>query len=567
MKQLFSWDKSISTLIIVLFFSAFALESLAQGSYIPFERDYYHRFERYEILQGYNNPFFQTGYKPVRRDKLAQFLDSLAEDQVIQTASDRFNLSYLAQDNWEFVNQETPDSKKPFLKKLYRRPGDFAHSYSEDFDIHLSPVIYLAGGMENDYDDRPAQLSRGFVVRGAIDKKVSFFTYLTTTELFFPSWVKDYAEYRGAVPGEGFWKEYNSSGYSFFSARGHVNFHLTKSIQAQVGHDRNFIGEGYRSFLLSDFSNPYMFVKINTRFGRFQLTNLWTQMTADVIFDRGRPTDGRYPQKYFSMHRLGVDIGKKLNLGFFESVMTDKVNFNYFNPVVFFRWVEQQLGTPDKVMLGMDAKWNFRPGMQLYGQFALDEFVFNEFFGIDGKGSKRNKYGVQAGYKYINVLGLSNLDVQLEFNTARPYTFQEKFDYQSYSNWRTPLTHPLGANFKEFLGILRYQPIPKLQMTLLGNYQLYGSDPDPETNWGGDVLKNRLEGSPTGLFGNVTGQGIENKVIQTNLVASYMIKHNLFVDATHIFRRRTAQDLDAPDNSQVIQLGLRWNFIRPEYSF
>ncbi|WP_268035470.1 hypothetical protein [Algoriphagus sp. PAP.12] len=539
----------------------------AQGSYIPFDRDYYHRFERYEILQGKNNPFFQTAYKPQRRDLLAKYLDSLANDPVISTASDRFNLAYLAQDNWEFVSQETPDSNKPFLKKLYRKPGDFAHYYSEDFDIHLSPVIYLAGGTETDNDQNPAHLSRGIVVRGAIDKKVSFFTYMTTTELFFPSWVKNYAEYNGAVPGEGFWKEYNTDGYNYFSARGHVNFNLTKSIQAQVGHDRNFIGEGYRSFLLSDFSNPYMFVKLNTKVWKFQLTNLWTQMTADVFYDRGRPTDGRYPQKYFSMHRLGFNIGKNINLGFFESVMTDKVNFNYFNPIVFFRWVEQQLGTPDKVMLGFDGKWNFYPGMQFYGQFALDEFVFNEFFGIDGKGSKRNKFGAQAGYKYINAFGLSNLDLQLEFNAARPYTFQEKFDDQSYSNWRTPLTHPRGANFREFISIIRYQPIPKLNLSLLGMYQLYGSDPDAETNYGGDVLKNRLEGSPTGLFGNYIGQGIENKVIQTNLVASYMLKHNFFIDANHTFRRRTAQDLDSPERKQFIQLGIRWNFIRPDYNF
>ncbi|HCX76092.1 MAG TPA: hypothetical protein DHU93_12590 [Algoriphagus sp.] len=421
--------------------------------------------------------------------------------------------------------------------------------------------------MESENDQNPAQLSRGIVVRGAIDKKVSFFTYMTTSEVFFPSWVKNYAAYNGAVPGEGFWKEYNADGYSYFSARGHVNFHLTKSIQAQVGHDRNFVGEGYRSFLLSDFSNPYMFVKLNTKVWKFQVTNLWTQMTADVLYNRGRPTDGRYPQKYFSMHRLGFNVGKKLNLGFFESVMTDKVNFNYFNPIVFFRWVEQQLGTPDKVMLGMDGKWNFYPGMQLYGQFALDEFVFNEFFGIDGKGSKRNKYGVQAGYKFINAFEISNLDMQLEFNSARPYTFQEKFDYQSFSNWRTPLTHPLGANFKEFLGIVRFQPIPKLNISLLGMYQLYGDDPDQNTNWGGDVLKNRLNGSPTGLFGNTTGQGIENTVVQSNLVASYMLKHNFFIDASHTFRRRTAQDLNAPENSQFLQLGIRWNFIRPDFNF
>ena len=117
------------------------------------------------------------------------------------------------------------------------------------------------------------------------------------------------------------------------------------------------------------------------------------------------------------------------------------------------------------------------------------------------------------------------------------------------------------------LGILRYQPIPKLNLTFTTMYQLYGADPDEETNWGGDVLKNRLEGSPTGLFDNVIGQGIENKVVQTNLNASYMLKHNFFIDASHTFRRRTAQDLDSPATSQYLQLAFRWNFIRPDYNY
>jgi len=554
---------------LIFFLAAFLYPyfSFSQGSYIPYDRDYYHRIERYEILRGHNNPIFQTGVRPWRRDLLGKYLDSLATDPVIQSKSDVFNLAYLSQDNWEFMSNETPLSKKPFLNALYKRPGDLAYYNSDEFDIHANPVLYFNGGIETDNDQNPNRLTRGVVIRGSIDKKVGFYTYLTSSEAFFPSWVKNTAEYNGAVPGEGFWKEYNSDGYSYFSALGHVNFNLTKNIQAQIGHDRNFVGEGYRSFLLSDFSNPYMFVKLNTKVWKFQLTNIWTQMTADVMYDRGRPTDGRYPQKWFSFHRLGFDVGKKLNLGFFESVMTDQANFNYFNPLIFFRWVEQSLGTPDKVMLGTDFKWNLYPGMQLYGQFALDEFVFGEFFGIDGKGSKRNKYGMQAGYKYINAFKVSNLDLQLEFNSARPYTFQEKQDYQSYSNWRTPLTHPHGANFREFLGIIRYQPLPQLNLTLLAMHQLYGADPDATTNFGGDILKNRLVGSPTGLFGNFIGQGIENQVIQTNLNASYMLRHNFFIDATHTFRRRTAQDSDSPESSQLIQLGLRWNFLRPDYNY
>lgn len=553
-------------LIFCLFFEIQI--SFGQGAYIPYEREYYHKIERFEILQGGNNPFFNTGYKPYRRDIIAQFLDSLAENpSVIKSKADQFNLDFLSQDNWEFSEQETPESKKPFLKSLYRRPGDFAHYEGEDFGIHLSPVIYLSGGTETDNERNPARLARGLVIRGSIDKKVGFYTYLTTSEVFFPSWVKSYAENNGAVPGEGFWKQYEGDGYSYFSAMGHVSFQVTKHIEIQAGHDRNFAGEGFRSFQISDFSNPYMFVKFNTKVWKFQLTNLWTQMTADVFYDRGRPTDGRYPQKYFAYNRLGFNVGKNLNLGFFSSVMTDKINFNYFNPIIFLRWVEQQQGTPDKVMLGLDAKWIFTPGMELYGQFALDEFVFTEFFEIDGDGSKRNKYGAQLGYKYINVLGVNNLDFQLEWNQARPYTFQEKVDYQSYSNWNTPLTHPRGANFREFVGIFRYQPLPRIDLNLTGFYQYFGADENAETNWGGDILKNRLEGSPTGLFGNFIGQGVENQVVQTNLTASYMLKHNFFVDASHTFRSRTAQDLDAPVSSHYLQLAFRWNFVRPDFNY
>jgi len=544
-------------------------EAFGQGAYVPFNRDYYHLVERYEILQGENNNAFHTGFKPYRRDHLAAFLDSIAYSGVIRSRSDRFNLGYLSNDNWEFMAEEPNDSKNPVFRKLYTKPSDFYHYRDEVFDIHINPVIYLAAGREPDVDRLRVRNSRGIEIRGSIDRKVAFYTYMTTTQTIFPTWIKDYIEHSGAVPGEGFWKRFEGEGYGYFSAMGHVSFNLTKHIEAQVGHDRNFVGEGYRSMILSDFSNPYMFAKLNTKIWRFNLTNVWAQMTADVIFDRqGRPTDGRYPQKWFSFHRLGTNIGKKFNIGIFESVMMNQFNWNYLNPIIFYRWVEHQLGTPDKIMLGMDAKWNFTKGMQLYGQFALDEFVFGEFFGIDGKQSLRNKYGLQAGYKYIDVFNISNLDLQLEYNQARPYTYQEKFDFQSFSNYRTPLAHPLGANFREAVGILRYQPSPRLFANFTGLFQFFGDDPSGDVNFGKDVLKNRSNpNTGIGLFGNRIGQGIENRVIMGSLNLSYMIKQNIFLDLTHTYRRRTAQDLNAPEVNQFTQAGLRINMIRNDFNF
>ncbi len=547
-----------------------------QGAYAPFNRDYYQMVERYEIQKGRNNKSFDTGFKPYRRDHLANFLDSLAylptEDALSHFSSaDQFNFEYLRNDNWEFVSGETEDSKKPIFKKLYRKPSDFVHYRDEVFDVHLNPVLYLSAGFEPGQENMRFRNSRGVELRGSIDRKVAFYSYFTTTQTIFPSWVKEYTEHNGAVPGEGFWKRYEDVGYSYFSAMGHISFNFTRHIEAQLGHDRNFIGEGYRSMILSDFSNPYMFFKVNTKIWRFQLTNLWAQQTADIVFDgQGRPTDARYPQKWFSLYRLGTNIGKNFNLGLYQAVMKSEFDWNYLNPIIFYRWVEHQLGTPDKVMIGTDMKWNFVPGMQFYGQFALDEFVFGEFFGIDGKNSIRNKHSIQAGYKYIDAFKVRNLDIQLEYNQSRPYTYQEKFPFQSFSNYRTPLAHPLGANFREVVGIMRYQPgfLPRMFATFTGFYQFFGDDPSEDINFGKDVLKNRTNpGTGIGLFNNTIGQGVENRIVMANLNLSYMVRQNIFLDFSQSFRRRTAQDLSAPETTSFSQFSLRMNMMRNDFNF
>ena len=541
-------------------------ELFGQSAYIPFNRDYYHIIDRYEIKQGIFTEEFNTGFKPYRRDHVVAFMDSLTHFHIDASEVDRFNISYIRDDSWEFSELDTRESQNP-VWGLYRKPSDFFHYRDKFFDLHLNPVISFGLGNEPGEENIRFRNIRGLEVRGSIDRKIGFYTFLTTNEVRFPSWVDDYTRHQGAIPGEGFWKPYGDEGYSYFSAMGHITFPITRHIKAQLGHDRNFVGEGYRSMILSDFSNPYMFFKINTKIWKFDLTNFWGQMTADVVYNRGRPTDARYPQKWLSHHRLGINLGRRLNIGVFESVMANTWDWNYLNPVIFYRWVEHSLGTPDKVMLGTDFKWNFVPSMQLYGQFALDEFVFNEFFGVDGENSRRNKHGLQLGYKYIDLFKIPNLDLQLEYNQARPYTYQEKFEYGSFTNYRTPLTHPRGANFREALAILRYQPIPRLQLNATGVYHYFGTDPSAEVNFGGDVNKNHnIANTGMGLFGHTIGQGVTNHLAIASLNASYMLRHNLFIDLNHIYRNQRAEGADDLA-SNFTQVGLRLNFVRQDYLY
>ena len=52
----------------------------------------------------------------------------------------------------------------------------------------------------------------------------------------------------------------------------------------------------------------------------------------------------------------------------------------------------------------------------------------------------------KLGLKYIDVLGIDNLDYQVEWNTARPYTYSH-YDDANYTHYNQALAHPVGSKF------------------------------------------------------------------------------------------------------------------------
>lgn len=91
---------------------------------------------------------------------------------------------------------------------------------------------------------------------------------------------------------------------------------------------------------------------------------------------------------------------------------------------------------------------------KIYGQFILDEFKLKEL--TAGNGSASNKFGYQIGFKSYDFMKTKNLYMQMEYNRVRPYTYSHWTTLQNYGHYNQPLAHPLGANFAEFLTIIRY---------------------------------------------------------------------------------------------------------------
>jgi len=346
-----------------------------------------------------------------------------------------------------------------------------------------------------------------------------------------------------------------------------------KKSDIQFGHDRVFIGNGQRSLIMSDFAPPTWFLKGNVKVWKINYMFLLNQAIADVNGSRGGlidPGKKGYPNKFTALHHLSINIGKKLNIGVFESVVfsaddstaSNRFRLDYLNPIIFYRAIEQQNGSSDNVLLGLDFKWNAVRKLSFYGQFMLDEFVIDNI--RDGNGWWANKFGVQGGAKYVDAFGVANLDLQGEINIVRPYTYSHGTEYADYSNYRQPIAHPLGANFNEALGILRYQPLPRLNLVAKLMISRIGRD-STGVNWGSDILKRN--GSHQQDYGNTIGQGIKNDILYGSFTATWQFKHNLFIDAGVIVRRSESPVAFYNTNTTVSSLAIRWNIPKRLYEF
>ncbi len=177
------------------------------------------------------------------------------------------------------------------------------------------------------------------------------------------------------------------------------------------------------------------------------------------------------------MHHLDINITKWLNIGLFEGVVFGRQNrfdFSYLNPIIFYRSIEQQNGSHDNAVAGLDLKANVAKRFQVYGQLMLDEFKLSEIKA--NRGWWANKFGLQIGAKYIDAFGIKNLDLQIEHNRVRPFTYSHRDSVANYTHYNQPLAHPLMANFREIIGIARYQPAPKWMVQAKAIFYQQGRD-------------------------------------------------------------------------------------------
>ncbi len=465
-------------------------------------------------------------------------------------------------------------SDKAFMKKLFKYPADLFYYKDENLELHVNPVIHFSYGKTNDAIGSTFVNSRGAEIRGRVDNKVAFYTMITENQARYPEYVNDVRDSTLVVPYEGFWKQFATTGVDFLRAQGYIDFGFSKSISAQLGFGKHFVGNGVRSLILSDYSNNYPYLRINTETKIFDYTNVFAELIAEARGGTfGLLGTGGFGKKYMAFHHLNIKLKPNLHIGLFESVMygdsTGGLKVEYLNPIIFYRAVEQQNGSEDNAILGMDFKWNIKNRVSLYGQLVIDEMIIGEV--LAGDGWWGNKQGFQLGAKYVDPFGVEDLILQAEVNRVRPYMYAHEDGFTSYSHYNLSLAHPLGANFTEYLGRASYRLSDQWSFEGMVMLASYGNDIG-DVNYGRDILKNytlrRPDGNGGSLeFGNTHLQGNKTDLTMLFFRASYMPRHNLFLDLDATLRKESDANGFIDTSTSVIGFSLRWNVPSRRYLF
>ena len=561
--------KSLKVLL-ALTFAIVSVKSFAQSDYITLGSKEYGVIDRLQIKLRKDSILNFSDIRPYSRKVVTERLEYInqlaSEGKISLSEVDKYNIEMCLKENFEYrtgydLKDSTLRFRDVFTKSALTNPA-YIGVKRGDFSIYATGHIDYSKGNDNNSNYQLFNNIRALSLRGTLSKNFGFYSTLFEHQEAEAAYVKQYVKNFTAVPGEGFYNSFKTTGYDVFNAKGGVMFKASKTTDIQFAYDKVFIGDGFRSLILSDFSNNFLFLKVNTRVWKLNYHMLYAQLVGT------HPNVGNYlyPKKYMAFHQLDIQANKWLNIGAFESVMFGRSNgfaLSYANPIIFYRSVERQEGSPDKVLIGLNIKANPFKNTQLYSQLILNEFSFDQIKRYS-KGNYVNKQAIQLGVKTVDLFGVKNLDVQAEMNIVRPFVYTHYDSTGSYSNYNQQLAHPLGANFREYVGIIKYQPINKLQLQAKLIYYKQGLD-SAGYNFGSNIFRFYSEGKPRedGFF---IGSGLLATCMLTQLTATYEVLPNLYIDASTTIRNYSKKG-SADFNSRIYSVGIRLNIARRDFDF
>lgn len=524
-----------SLLCSITAFSSAQYEPLARN--IPINRDLINVIDEWDLKKGTLS--FHSAFKPYWSKTLLNYSDSFC------------NYAHYPVHNF-FLSKtfnDAPDKRNQYNVQLH--PVLDAQT---GYDLLTNRVIVQTGGGAH----IKLNVNNDFTFAGTIYGARTQLPFFLDTQVVQTKLIPDYEQAYAA--GKNTYALFDYSGYISYSPQQNRFFNF------QLGKDKHFIGDGYRSVLLSDYAANYPYFRINANIWHIQY-HAWYTLMYDLSNANGIKRN--FQNKFGTFHYLSWNIIPQLQIGLFENIIwqgTDSnrvrgFEVNYLNPIIFFRPQEYAVGSPDNAFIGLNVNAKLFRTVKLYGQLGLDEFFLKEIRARNGWWA--NKQAWQLGFKYFNAFHVPHLTLQAEYNEARPYTYSHGAVAQNYAHYGQALAHPFGANFKEYIGSINFQ-LNRWQINMQVMYAILGRDSSANQNLGQNIFLSYTTRPYD--FGHKTTQGLKQTILQSDVRLSYFLipQLNLKLELGYIQRNENFTQRYLLQNP-YLYVGIRsslWNTYR-----
>jgi len=439
------------------------------------------------------------------------------------------------------MNIGVSDERKTWLsRKLFNE--HLFDVQTKDYTFYGDVIADLQVGRDFSGKRSTYLNARGFQFGGTVGTKFSFYTSGFEDQAKFPGYYNDVVNANAFIPGQAYARHYNgqaqdSQDWSYVTAI--ASYTPIKQLNITLGQDKMFVGDGYRSLLLSDYAANMPLLRVTANLGRVQYMMAWAYLEdlQAPKFDQL----GSNRRKWAMFHYLDWNVSNRLSLGFFNALITPEADaqgnrrgfdVNFINPLVFSSSLGSSASPKDNVFMGFTGKYKIFDKTAIYGQLLLDRFKFSNFFSGN---NLDNTNGVQLGIRGADIFKVNRLNYLFEFNTVKPYTYSSTQTLNNYTFFGDPLAHPFGANFREFLGIINYS-VGRFDFQGQLDYGKYGLDANATDN-NGKLLTKPYPVNPNST--PVIGQGISTQLYYGEGTVSFLVnpKTNLRIEIGGLYRQ------------------------------
>lgn len=346
------------------------------------------------------------------------------------------------------------DKKKyyyPFTRKLFRdhlveiKGDDYHFSFNILFDFQLGYDFADTTTIDR---KKIFNNTRGFIIQGDLGKKVSFFTSVYENQSRFPYIINSWVDSLGVVPGQGRVKPNigKDIGNDYNASYGVLSVQATPWINLQFGHGKHFVGNGYRSLLLSDNAFNYPYLQASVLKKKWQYHFWYADFRVLERMPKGDVPESLFKRKSGNFYYLNYIPHPRVELGVFESEIWQEwdenagslpFNGNKLIPVL---GINKLVAKNAYSRVGINTKLKLSNHINFYSQAYWSD----------------NARGNQFGFSFYDLM-VKNMNIQMEYNIGKHTTDSILSNLKDYHHYNQSLAHPLNDDFQELIFIVDYR--------------------------------------------------------------------------------------------------------------